>query len=140
MSRCAPSPPAPCRHRPRAGSLCSTSLSLRGYIGGPLGDRRHDISEPGKSRAPQSGSVAPADHQTRLCDSVCPGSKAADAPVLHAEIAVLLTKDGIEPISPADMRSGFVSPYFIVPKKSGGLRPILDQRVLIHAIGLQQST
>ncbi len=28
------------------------------------------------------------------------------------------------------MRSGFYSPYFIVPKKSGGLRPILDLRVL----------
>ncbi len=26
------------------------------------------------------------------------------------------------------MRSGFYSPYFIVPKKSGGLRPILDLR------------
>ncbi len=28
------------------------------------------------------------------------------------------------------MRSGFYSPYFIVPKKGGGLRPILDLRVL----------
>ncbi len=52
--------------------------------------------------------------------------KAVDAPVLHAEIAVLLAKDVIEPVPPADMRSGFYSPYFIVPKKSGGLRPILD--------------
>ncbi len=34
--------PAPCRHRPghhrpRAGSLYSTSLPLRGYVGGPVG-------------------------------------------------------------------------------------------------------
>ncbi len=49
--------------------------------------------------------------------------KAVDAPGLHAEIAVLLAKDAIEPVPPADMRSGFYSPYFIVPKKSGGLRP-----------------
>ncbi len=52
------------------------------------------------------------------------------APVLRAEIAVLLAKYAIEPVPLADMRSGFYSPYFIVPKKSGGLRPILDLRVL----------
>ncbi len=60
--------------------------------------------------------------------------KAVDAPVLCAEIAVLLAKDAIEPVPPADMRSGFYSPYFIVPKKSGGLRPILDLRVLNRAL------
>ncbi len=53
--------------------------------------------------------------------------KAADAPVLHAEIAVLLAKDAIEPVPPADMG-------FIVPKKGGGLRPILDLRVLNRAL------
>ncbi len=60
--------------------------------------------------------------------------RAADAPILRAEIAVLLAKDAIEPVPPADMRSGFYSPYFIVPKKSGGLRPILDLRVLNRAL------
>ncbi len=85
----------------------------------------------------QSVSVGPADHQTQLCDSVRPVSpkfrgiwftsvKAIDAPVLRAEITVLLAKDVIEPVPPADMWSGFYSPYFIVPKKSVGLRPILD--------------
>ncbi len=48
--------------------------------------------------------------------------KAADAPVLRAEITVLLAKDAIEPVAPADMRTGFYSPYFIVPKKGSGLR------------------
>ncbi len=48
-----------------------------------------------------------------------------DAPVLRAEVAVLLAKDVIEPVPPAEMKSGFYSPYFIVPKKGGGLRPIL---------------
>ncbi|KAL0194576.1 hypothetical protein M9458_008148, partial [Cirrhinus mrigala] len=57
-----------------------------------------------------------------------------DASVLRAEIAVLLAKDAIEPVPPAEMRSGFYSPYFIVPKKSGGLRPILDLRVLNRSL------
>ncbi len=56
-----------------------------------------------------------------------------NAPVLREEIAVLLAKDAIEPVPPAEMRQGFYSPYFIVPKKGGGLRPILDLRVLNRA-------
>ncbi len=36
----------------------------------------------------------------------------------------------MEPVPPADMKTGFYSPYFIVPKKGGGWRPILDLRVL----------
>ncbi len=57
-----------------------------------------------------------------------------DAPVFRAEVAVLLAKDAIEPVPPAEMKSGFYSPYFIVPKKDGGLRPILDLRVLNRAL------
>ncbi len=37
-------------------------------------------------------------------------------------------------VSPAEMRQGFYSPYFIVPKKGGCLRPILDLRVLNRAL------
>ncbi|KAL0152709.1 hypothetical protein M9458_052432 [Cirrhinus mrigala] len=36
----------------------------------------------------------------------------------------------IEPVPPAEMKLGFYSPYFIIPKKNDGLRPILDLRVL----------
>ncbi len=57
---------------------------------------------------------------------------ARNAPVLHEEIAVLLAKDAIEPVPPAEMRQGFYSPYFIVPKKGGG--PILDLRLLNRAL------
>ncbi len=57
-----------------------------------------------------------------------------NAPVLCEEIAVLLAKDAIEPVPPAERRQGFYSPYFIVPKKGGGLRPILDLRVLNRAL------
>ncbi len=38
------------------------------------------------------------------------------------------------PVPPAEMKSGFYSPYFIMPKKGGGLRPILDLRVLNRAL------
>ena len=57
-----------------------------------------------------------------------------DAPVMRAEVATLLAKGAIEPVPPADMKSGFYSPYFIVPKKTGGLRPILDLRALNRAL------
>ncbi len=140
--------PAPChhrpgRHRPRAGSLCSTSLPHHGYVGDPVG-AAGTVSQ-SLASAPQSVSVASTDHQTRLCDSVRPASpqvqghpvhfsQPTDAPVLRTEIAVLLAKDAIEPVPPADMGSGLFSPYFIVPKKGGGLRPILDLRVLNRAL------
>ncbi|KAL0172912.1 hypothetical protein M9458_033223, partial [Cirrhinus mrigala] len=51
-----------------------------------------------------------------------------------AEIAVLLAKDAIETFPSAKMKNGFYSPYFIVSKKGGGLRPILDLRVLNRAL------
>ncbi len=57
-----------------------------------------------------------------------------NALVLREEIAVLLAKDAIEPVPPAERRQGFYSPYFIVPKKRGGLRPILDLQVLNRAL------
>ncbi len=56
-----------------------------------------------------------------------------NVPVLREEIAVLLAKDAIEPVPPAEMRQWFHSPYFIVPKK-GGQQPILDRQVLNRAL------
>ncbi len=55
-----------------------------------------------------------------------------NAPVWREEIAILLPKDAIEPIPLAEMRQGFHSPYFILPKK-GDQQPILDRRVLNRA-------
>ncbi len=51
---------------------------------------------------------------------------ARNAPVLREEIAVLLARMQSSRSPPAEMKQGFYSPYFIVPKKDGGLRPILD--------------
>ncbi len=86
-------------------------------------------------------SLAPKDHLTQLCDSVRPASsqvqghpphssEGSRCPWLVRGISVLLAKDVMVPVPPADMKAGFFSPYFIVPKKSGGLRPILGLRIL----------
>ncbi len=60
--------------------------------------------------------------------------RSEDAQVLHAEVMNLLVKGAIEVTPPAQSDSGFYSRYFLVPKKDGGLRPILDLRLLNHAL------
>ncbi|XP_026116256.1 uncharacterized protein LOC113094840 [Carassius auratus] len=50
--------------------------------------------------------------------------------VMEQEVKPLLAKNAIEQVYPPDRASGFYSRYFIVPKKDGGLRPILDLRLL----------
>ncbi len=50
--------------------------------------------------------------------------------VMEQEVETLLRKEAIEVVPPHDTESGFYSRYFIVPKKDGGLRPILDLRRL----------
>ena len=42
----------------------------------------------------------------------------------------MLEKGTIRPLSPGEMRQGFYSSYFLVPKRTGGFRPILDLRQL----------
>jgi hypothetical protein len=46
----------------------------------------------------------------------------------------LLAKGAIEIVPPAQSESGFYSRYFLIPKKDGGLRPILDLRRLNRAL------
>ncbi|KAI2657343.1 Transposon Ty3-G Gag-Pol polyprotein [Labeo rohita] len=50
--------------------------------------------------------------------------------VMEQEVATLLRKEAIEVVPPHVRESGFYIRYFIVPKKDGGLRPILDLRLL----------
>ncbi len=57
-----------------------------------------------------------------------------NACVLRSEVMTLLEKGAIEMVPPALSESGFYSRYFLVPKKDGGLRPILDLRRLNHAL------
>ncbi len=50
--------------------------------------------------------------------------------VLRQELSSLLQKGAIEEIPQSDIKRGFFSRYFLVPKRDGGLRPILDLRCL----------
>ncbi|XP_052473657.1 uncharacterized protein LOC128030230 [Carassius gibelio] len=50
--------------------------------------------------------------------------------ILKEEISSLLNKGAIQMVPPTLMNQGFYSRYFLVPKKDGALRPILDLRVL----------
>ncbi|XP_060741844.1 uncharacterized protein LOC132856323 [Tachysurus vachellii] len=49
---------------------------------------------------------------------------------LQEELCSLLEKGAIEHVPLPEQDSGFYSRYFVVPKKDGGLRPILDLRAL----------
>ncbi len=50
--------------------------------------------------------------------------------VLKQEVSSLLRKEAIEVVPPLNRESGFYCRNFIVPKKDGGLCPILDLRLL----------
>ncbi len=57
-------------------------------------------------------------------------NNASKASVLQQELSSLLQKGAIEEIPQSDIERGFFSSYFLVPKRDGGLRPILDLRRL----------
>ena len=52
------------------------------------------------------------------------------ADVLSAEVEALLLKHAIRPVPPHDRERGYYSTYFLVTKKDGGFRPILNLRWL----------
>jgi hypothetical protein len=54
----------------------------------------------------------------------------AKAQALTQELSALLDKGAIEPVDPLLQPGGFYSTYFLLAKKDGGLRPILDLRGL----------
>uniref|UniRef100_A0AAV2LLV6 ribonuclease H n=1 Tax=Knipowitschia caucasica TaxID=637954 RepID=A0AAV2LLV6_KNICA len=57
---------------------------------------------------------------------------------LQAEVSSLLSRGAAVEVDPQDATRGLYSPYFLVPKKSGGVRPILDLRVLNECISKRQ--
>ncbi len=57
-------------------------------------------------------------------------NSAAKASVLQQELSSLLQKGAIEEVPQSEFERGFFSRYFLVPKRDGGLRPILDIRRL----------
>ncbi|XP_039904294.1 uncharacterized protein LOC120744181 [Simochromis diagramma] len=57
-------------------------------------------------------------------------AKGESARILQEEITTLLSKGAVRDIPQEQSQCGFYSKYFLVPKKGGGLRPILDLWVL----------
>src|SRR4029434_3264773 len=53
---------------------------------------------------------------------------------LREDIVSLLRKETLSIVPPEEKTSGFYSRYFLVPKKDGNYRPILDLRVLNKAL------
>ncbi len=53
---------------------------------------------------------------------------------MEQEIRALLEKGAIEYVPHSNRETGFYSRYFIVPNKDGGLRPMLDLRVLNESV------
>ncbi len=58
-----------------------------------------------------------------------------NAQVLREEVRNLLKKGAIEKVPPSEQESGFYSRYFVMPKRDGGLHPILDLRLINRALG-----
>ncbi len=57
-----------------------------------------------------------------------------NAQALRQEIGCLLEKGAVERVPPHELESWFYSRYFVVPKRDGGLRPILDLRPINRAL------
>ncbi len=53
---------------------------------------------------------------------------------MEQEIKALLEKGAKEYVPLSNRETGFYSRYFIVPKKDGGMLPILDLRILNESI------
>ncbi len=70
----------------------------------------------------------------QFCGVVSTSIQRSNAHVLRAEVMSLLAKGAMETVPPAQSESGFYSRYFLVSKKDGGLRPILDLRHLNCAL------
>ncbi|XP_016107777.1 uncharacterized protein, partial [Sinocyclocheilus grahami] len=91
-------------------------------------------TSPTQDLEPSPPSPRSMEHKPEPTDDGEPFPAAIHEPEGNHAAEKRIAKDAIQPVPPAEMRSGFYSPYFIVPKKGGGLRPILDLRVLNRAL------
>ena len=70
-----------------------------------------------------------------LSDSPIPMSQTLDKEkfrLLSEEVQSLLLKNVIEEIPPTQSTPGFYSRLFLVPKKTGGMRPVIDFKMEIN--------
>ncbi len=67
----------------------------------------------------------------RCYSNFCSGQRSAH---LWQEVQTLLSKGTVEIAPPVDSKSGFFSRYFLIPKRDGGLRLILDLRHLNRSV------
>ncbi len=91
----------------RVGPLCSTSLPHRGYVDDSPGPAC--TVSGGLARAPQTISLAPEDHQTRLRDSVRPASSQVQGHSVHLSVeqgCPCLACRSRQKIEPAEDRAG----------------------------------
>ncbi len=69
-----------------------------------------------------------------LFNGVFPTLVGPEQALVMEQVETLLRKEAIEVVPTHDTESGFYSRYFIVPKKDGGLHPILDLRQLNRSV------
>ncbi len=140
------------RKRSRAESLATPSgisraatsvASCRSSVSG----HRSGSSKHTRGQSRETGSLSrlfSSVETTAKCISLAPpppfkglcltSTNPEQALVLEQEVSSLLRKEAIEVVPPLDRESGFYSRYFVVPKKDGGLRPILDLRLLNRSV------
>ncbi len=108
------------RHSDSSVALPSRmGASIRGIAGGSPHNSNRLHSSVWKKSPPRFDRV----HLTVV-------NSASKASVLQQELSSLLQKGAIEEVPQSEVERGFFSRYFLVPKKDGGLRPILDLRRL----------
>ncbi|VDI64057.1 Hypothetical predicted protein, partial [Mytilus galloprovincialis] len=55
---------------------------------------------------------------------------AKDLEILHLEVKELMEKSAVEYVPQADILNGFYSTFFLVPKKTGDMRPVINLKPL----------
>ncbi len=127
----------------RVGPLCSTSLPHRGYVCGFPGPAC--TVSGGLASAPQAVSLAHENHQTWLRDSVRPASSQVQGRSVHLCVEQGCPSlacgsrgpagEGRDRAGPSSRDEvGVLQPVLHRTQESGGLRPILDLRVLNRAL------
>ncbi|KAK7877982.1 hypothetical protein WMY93_031362 [Mugilogobius chulae] len=104
----------------------------------PLTDFDHVWKELGLLSEPWLGRTLRRDYALQFARkpppfrgiSIVQWANPGETEALRVEVSSLLHRGAVAAVSAEDAHRGLYSPYFLVPKKSGGARPILDLRLL----------